>query len=391
MPALKPWYKVVSPREDLREGKPLDASEFAVHLDQVRDGRAPTDYQKPDRFFDRTYLTQNLLAFAAEVVRRLSGTKTETSSVFNLNTQFGGGKTHFLTLLYHLAIQGPKAERCNGVSRIVERSGVAKLPQAATAVFVGQKFDVLTGRGGDDGTPKRLTPWGEIAFQLSGPAGFDLVSKHDEQRIAPGGDVIAKFLPANKPSLILIDELLNYVSSGRKLGLAAQSYNFLQNLSEEVRGRDNVVLAVSIPASELEMNADDVSDFQRLDKLLDRLGKPVMMSAEAEASEISRRRLFEWDGALDKDAQKTVSAYAEWVVDHRQQVPSWFPVDQARDVFAAAYPFHPNTLSVFERKWQGLPRFQQTRGMLRARHRWMIRNFGRQRLSSSAKANLKAP
>jgi hypothetical protein len=375
MPALKPWYKVVSPREDLREGKPLDASEFAVHLDQVRDGRAPTDYQKPDRFFDRTYLTQNLLAFAAEVVRRLSGTKTETSSVFNLNTQFGGGKTHFLTLLYHLAIQGPKAERCNGVSRIVERSGVAKLPQAATAVFVGQKFDVLTGRGGDDGTPKRLTPWGEIAFQLSGPAGFDLVSKHDEQRIAPGGDVIAKFLPANKPSLILIDELLNYVSSGRKLGLAAQSYNFLQNLSEEVRGRDNVVLAVSIPASELEMNADDVSDFQRLDKLLDRLGKPVMMSAEAEASEIIRRRLFEWDGALDKDAQKTVSAYAEWVVDHRQQVPSWFPVDQARDVFAAAYPFHPNTLSVFERKWQGLPRFQQTRGMLRLLALWVSRAY----------------
>ena len=71
--ALKPWYKVVTPREDLREGKPLDASEFAVHLDQVRDGRAPTDYQKPERFFDRTYLTQNLLDLSAEVVRRLSG------------------------------------------------------------------------------------------------------------------------------------------------------------------------------------------------------------------------------------------------------------------------------------------------------------------------------
>jgi len=109
--ALKPWYKIVTPREDLREGKPLDASEFAVHLDQVRDGRAPTDYQQPERFFDRTYLTQNLLAFAAEVVRRLSGTKTETSAVFNLNTQFGGGKTHFLTLLYHLAGHGVKAER----------------------------------------------------------------------------------------------------------------------------------------------------------------------------------------------------------------------------------------------------------------------------------------
>lgn len=95
------------PREDLREGRPLDASEFAVHLDQVRDGRAPTDYQKPERFFDRTYLTRNMTALSGEVVRRLSGIQTETSAVFNLTTQFGGGKTHFLTLLYHLARTGP--------------------------------------------------------------------------------------------------------------------------------------------------------------------------------------------------------------------------------------------------------------------------------------------
>lgn len=373
--ALKPWYRVVSPREDLREGKPLDASEFAVHLDKVRDGQAPTDYQKPERFFDRTYLTQNLLAFTAEVVRRLAGVKTETSSVFNLNTQFGGGKTHFLTLLFHLATHGPEAERWNGVPLILKRASVGQVVRAATAVFVGQKFDVLTGRGGDDGTPRRITPWGEIAFQLGGKEAFALVAQHDEQRIAPGGDVIDKFLPRNKPCLILIDELMNFVSTGRKLGMAAQTYNFLQNLSEEVRGRDNVVLAVSIPASELEMNADDVADFQRLDKLLDRLGKAVLMSAEAEASEIIRRRLFDWDGVLDNDAKKTVAAYAEWVVDHRQQVPSWFPVDHARETFEAAYPFHPLTLSVFERKWQALPRFQQTRGILRLLALWVSRAY----------------
>ena len=71
--AVKPWYKVVTPREDLREGKPLDASEFAVHLDQVREGHAPADYQKPERFFERTYLTKNLASLASEVIRRLSG------------------------------------------------------------------------------------------------------------------------------------------------------------------------------------------------------------------------------------------------------------------------------------------------------------------------------
>src|SRR5260370_40391464 len=158
MPALKRWYRVVTPREDLREGRPLDASEFAVHLDQVRDGRAPTDYQKPERFFERTYLTQNLTALSAEVVRRLSGIHTETSAVFNLTTQFGGGKTHFLTLLYHLARKGPGSERWAGVQSLLDRTGVPTVPKAATAVFVGTEFDCITGRGGSDGTPLRKTP-----------------------------------------------------------------------------------------------------------------------------------------------------------------------------------------------------------------------------------------
>ncbi len=103
---LKPWYKVMNPREDLREGKPLDASEFAGHLDGVREGKAPADYQQPHRFFARTCLTKNLVALASEVIRRLSGERSETHAVFNLATQFGGGKAHALKLLYHLANGG---------------------------------------------------------------------------------------------------------------------------------------------------------------------------------------------------------------------------------------------------------------------------------------------
>src|ERR1041384_6535355 len=113
--ALKPWYKVVTPREDLREGKPLDAAEFAVHLDQVREGRAPADYQKPEQVFARTHLPKTLTDLAAEVIRRLSGEKTQTSAVFNMATQFGGGKTHALTLLYHLAKHGPESNNWLGV------------------------------------------------------------------------------------------------------------------------------------------------------------------------------------------------------------------------------------------------------------------------------------
>lgn len=378
--ALKPWYKVVTPREDLRDGKPLDASEFAVHLDQVRDGRAPAVYQDPERFLERTFLTKGLTGVAAEVLRRLSGEKTETSAVFNMTTQFGGGKTHSLTLLYHLANNGPKAKDWHGVPRLLQVAGLKTVPSAKVAAFVGTEFDPIAGRGGSDGTPVRKTPWGEIAFQIGGEKALAVLTEHENQGVAPGGDVIRTFLPKDQPVLILMDELMNFVSRSRKSGMAAQLYSFLHNLSEEARGRDNMVLAVSIPASELEMSADDQSDYERFKKLLDRVGKAVIMSAESETSEIIRRRLFEWDDnavssdgrvLLNRDALASCNEFGDWVKDHRQQVPEQFPFDTAREAFAATYPFHPSVLSVFERKWQGLPRFQQTRGILRLLALWV--------------------
>ncbi len=372
--SLKPWYKVVTPREDLREGKPLDAAEFAVHLDQVREGRAPDDYKVPERFFERTYLTQGLKSFSAEVIRRLSGEKTETSAIFHMITQFGGGKTHGLTLLYHLTKHGPASEKWSGVRRILETAGTSSIPKAATAVFVGTEFDTIKGRGGDDGTPLRKTPWGEIAFQLGGEKAFSVVAEHDLQMTAPAGDVIRKFLPKEKPCLILIDELVNFLSRNRKSGMAGQLYNFIQNLCEQARGVDRVVLCVSIPSMLIEMTSDDIADFERYSKMLERLGKAVILSAEGETSEIIRRRLFEWGGIPD-DAKKAASAFSEWIVEHRHQVPQWFPIDQAREAFLDTYPFHPMVLSVFERKWQGLPRFQRTRGILRLLALWVSKAY----------------
>ena len=289
-----------------------------------------------------------------------------------------------MTLLYHLAKQGPAANKLAGVATLLAKAGIAGVPKADAAVFVGTEFDSISGRGGNDGTPLRKTPWGEIAWQLGGAKAFAIVAEHDKKGEAPGGEVIRQFLPKDKPSLILMDELMNYVSRNRKSGLGGQLYNFLQNLSEVARSRDNVVLAVSIPASELEMTAEDQSDFERFKKVLDRLGKAIVMSSDAETSEIIRRRLFEWDERavtsegkvmLPKEAMETCVEYADWVVEHRQQLPSQFNVDGAREAFVATYPFHPAVISVFERKWQALPRFQQTRGVLRLLALWVSRAY----------------
>ncbi|OAB62772.1 AAA family ATPase [Leptolyngbya valderiana BDU 20041] len=382
---LTPWYKLdgIQPRRDLREGKGLDMADFAVHLDQVRDGRAPADYTNPEQFFDRTYLTQSLTNFAAQVLRRLSGRTDETNAVYNLATQFGGGKTHALTLLYHLARHGAAANSWTGVSQLLKHAEIDSVPQAAVATFVGVEFDSLSGRGGDDNTPKRRTPWGEIAWQLGGRETFAAVAEHDEKFMAPKGDVIRRMFPENRPCLILMDEILNYVSGYRKQKWGNQLYNFIQALSETVRGQKNVVLVVSIPASEIEYTDADEADEQRFKKVLDRVGEAVSMSAESETTEIIRRRLFEWDDLavnakgrllLPKDAVKTCKAYADWVKHHHQLLGD-FPVNRAQERFEETYPFHPSIFDVFERKWQAIPRFQRTRGVLRMLALWVSHTY----------------
>jgi hypothetical protein len=380
MPPLKPWYKVISPREDLRENRPLDASEFAVHLGHVREGIAPPDYQDAKRFFDRTFLTKNLSNLAVEVLRRLSGVQVETNAIFNMSTQFGGGKTHALTLLYHLTTSGNAVRNYTGTTELLDKANIRNIPDCKTAVFVGTEFDAITGRGGNDGTPKRCTPWGEIAWQIGGVDTFAFVADHDANLIAPGGDVLKKIFPENCSSLILMDEIMNYISrSNNTKNIRGQFNNFLQNLSEFARSRSNLVLAISVPASQFEMNSEEQIEFERIKKILDRLGKPVIMSVEEETSEIIRRRLFEWGqwDDLKKDAKTTAKQYADWIVQHREEIPQWFPIDHAVKAFEATYPFHPSVISVFERKWQSIPRFQRTRGVLRLLALWVADAFQR--------------
>jgi len=371
MAKLKPWYDVVELREDLRENRPLDASEFAIHLDQIRDGRAHKDYTDPQRFFDRTYVTGSLLDLASQVVRRLSGIQLETSAVFNMATQFGGGKSHSLTALYHLAKNGDKAKAWAGVDRILRKGEVKSVPEAAVAVFMGKEFDSLQGRGGGD-EPVRKTPWGEIAWQLGGAKSLAVLEQHEREFIEPKGDAIRAMLPKDRPVLILMDEIISYVSTYRKKGYGDRFYNFLDCLAETARGEKNVAVVVSIPASELEYTSDDEADEARFKKMLDRLGKAIMMSADNEMGEIIRRRLFAWHG-LSEEAKRTATAYADWTIENAQ-VLTGIDAETTRDRFMAAYPFHPSVLSVFERKWQSVPGFQRTRGVLRLLALWVAHN-----------------
>lgn len=239
---MEPWYKVVTPRKELREGRSLDPSEFAVHLDQIVNGTAPEDYREPAKFFARTYFASALVEHCGMVVRRLVGETANTAPVLSLITQFGDGKTHTLATLYHLVNAGPQAGECPGIPELLAKIGLREVPKAQVAVFVGNAWDAEEGRE---------TPWIDIAWQLAGDAGRRVLGKGG--RTSPPGTAHLQqlFQLVNEPILILFDETLNYI--GRCPHQADGFHSFVQNLTSALTATERAVGLLSLPASPTEM------------------------------------------------------------------------------------------------------------------------------------------
>lgn len=367
---MDPWYKHVSPRKEVREGRSFSPDEFAIALEQVLAGTAPDDYKRPEQFFSRTVFTAALTEHAGMVLRRLSGETANTSPVLTLITQFGGGKTHTLTALYHLASAGPRALDLPGISELLKAAELAAAPAARVGVFVGNAWDPQ---------PGRETPWIDLAHQIAGDSGVEALGSA-AATIPPGTEALGRvFTAANAPVLVLLDEVLNFINRHR--GMADAFLSFIQNLTVATTGTTRAAAVISLPRSQVEMTDADQVWQDRITKVVRRVARDLFANDEAEISEVIRRRLFEEIG--DERTRKRVAReYADWCFERRHQLPpEWTAVDtasteaKARDFlrgwFEACYPFHPATLSVFQRKWRALAQFQQTRGTLAMLAQWI--------------------
>src|SRR5437899_5971298 len=367
---MEPWYKVATPRKEVREGRSFNPNEFAIALEQVVAGTAPEDYRDAAQFFARTCFTRALREHAGMVLRRLSGRNENTAPVLTLITQFGGGKTHTLTTLYHLATNGEAAASYPGVAERVRGAGVSPVPKASVAVFVGNAWDPQ---------PARETPWIDIARQLSGDMGVEALGPA-ARTTPPGTEAIARvFQAAGAPVLLLFDEVLNYLNRHR--GSADSFLSFIQNLTVATTGTSHGACVVSLPRSQVEMTEWDQEWQERISKVVRRVAKDLIANDETEISEVVRRRLFQ-DLGSEKIRRNVARAFGDWCFERRAQLPpEWTAVDtsateaKAREFlcsrFEACYPFHPATLSVFQRKWQALPQYQQTRGTLAMLAQWI--------------------
>ena len=375
---LKPWREVVTPHKDVASGR-YQQAEFAADLWQVHLGEGTDEYKKPVEFFRRTYLTESLKHMLVGAVQRLSGQGGDP--VVQLQTNFGGGKTHSMLALYHL-FSGTTPSELLGIDAVLKDAGTNKLPTAKRVVLVGNKISPGNPVKKSDGTMIR-TLWGELAWQLGGKRAFERVRADDEKATSPG-DVLRELFIEYGPCLILIDEWVAYArqlhdQSDLPAGGFETQFSFAQVLTESAKLAKNCLLVISLPASDTggspHTQADDVEvGGQRGREALDRLRNVVgrvesswrPASAE-EGFEIVRRRLFEplADQALFKDRDVVARAFADlYRTQHPEFPPECHDADYEKRI-KAAYPIHPEIFDRLYTDWSTLVKFQRTRGVLR--------------------------
>jgi predicted AAA+ superfamily ATPase len=363
---LKPWREVVTPHRDVASGE-YQQAEFAADLHQVWCGEAEDEYGKPEEFFRRTFLTQGLRDLLLNAAKRLRGEGGDP--VVQLQTNFGGGKTHSLIGLYHLA-GGHEPATLPGVEEMLAESGVGAPPQARRVVLVGQQIDPGSPRQKDDGTLVR-TLWGELAWQLGGAEGYALVATADESRTNPG-DRLITLLDRYSPCLILIDE---WVAYARQLydrdDLAGGSFDtqmtFAQALSDAAKRVKDSMLIVSIPASDIEVGGQAGKEaLTRLSNVIFRQEASWKPASPEEGFEIVRRRLFdEVPAELQRERDAVVNAFADLYQRQAADFPLGVKEGDYRRRMESAYPIHPELFDKLFEDWSTLEKFQRTRGVLR--------------------------
>lgn len=362
--SLKPWREIARPHKDVLEGT-FKQSEFAADISQVASGTASDEYQDAEKFFSRTYITEGMRLLLISVAQRLAGQGGDP--VVQLQTAFGGGKTHTMLAVLHLATRQVGIDKLEGVAPILVEAGIPDLPKARVAVIDGIKLSPSQPQRRGSVTANTL--WGELAWQLLGDDGYAMVAESDLDGTSPGKEVLTELIKKASPCVILIDELVAFIrqleiGKNFKAGTFDSNLSFVQGLTEAMKAVPNAILLASLPESELEvggtMGQRALNSLEKYFARVESVWKPV---ASEEAFEIVRRRLFESAG--DRAEVEGISRqFSDFYRAHSDK----FPVETQSNVYferlCQSYPIHPEIFDRLYEDWSTLDKFQRTRGVL---------------------------
>ena len=363
--SLKPWREVIVPHPDVLKGT-FQQSEFAADLTAVRTGRATPEYGDAKSFYERTFITEGMGKLLTQVAQRLNGKGGEP--VIQLQTSFGGGKTHTMLAVYHLANRQCALGDLSGIPALLDHAGVMDVPTAKVAVLDGTAH--APGQAWKQGKQAIHTLWGEMAWQLGGAEGFALVQEADANGTSPGKDVLCTLLTQFAPCVVLLDELVVYIrqfveSQALSGGTYDSNLSFIQSLTEAAKLVPNAVVLASLPESNSQAGGPrGVAALQSLEAVFNRVQALWKTVAPEEAFEIVRRRLFE--SIRDAKARDLVCrAFADAYVAEGAKVPQETQEARYFDRMMQSYPIHPEVFTQLYEEWTTIDGFQRTRGVLK--------------------------
>ncbi len=364
---LRPWREIVTPHPDVASGRYLQA-EFAADLWQVYMGEGADEYRDPTHFFERTFLTDGLRRLLIGALRRLAGQPGDP--VIELQTNFGGGKTHSMLALYHL-FSGMPVTRLPGVEALAREAETGPATGVCRAVLVGNKISPGQPSRKPDGTVVH-TLWGELAWQLGRAEGYAEVAEDDRRATNPG-DALRRLFNRYAPCLILVDEWVAYARQlHERADLPGGSFDthftFAQTLTEAAKSADRTLLVVSMPASDIEVGGDrGRTALDRLKNAIGRVESPWRPASTEEGFEIVRRRLFQpvTDPVAFAARDAVIDAFGRLYREQAQEFPPDCREAAYERRMTAAYPIHPELFDRLYTEWSSLDQFQRTRGVLR--------------------------
>ena len=385
MTTLKPWIKVVEPHVDVMQGTSTQ-SDYAVDLSQVVNGKMiGSQYTNPALFFQKTFITEGMKSLLGDVIRRLNGKGGEP--VIQLQTGFGGGKTHSLLAVYHMVhSNGIPTRDLMGLEAVLEEAGCSSVPQANFAVIDGTDLAPAQPEVKEGCTLNTI--WGRLAWSLGGKEAYNLLRKSDEEHTSPGKGILIELLNRFSPCVVLVDELVAYFrqlpeNNVLPSGSFGTNLSFIQSLTEAVKSCPTAILLASLPESEAEAgDTKGERTIQILGKVFGRVHSLWKTAGVEESFEIVRRRLFQsmtQTQLSDRDA--VCEAYFTLYEKDKEHFPAITQESHYLERLKKSYPFHPELFDLLYEYWAQLEDFQKTRGVLKllssvAYHLWKDHSSG---------------
>ncbi len=359
----KPWRDVAPPHPDVMAARFVEA-EFAADLSTVARGEGAETYLDPREFFRITFMTGGLRKVLQGAIERLAGKGGDP--VIGLQTSFGGGKTHTMLALYHLA-SAKNPETLPGMADIFKDAGVTTLPiRSKPVVFVGTAAGANQPIVVNGGARSVKSLWGKIAYDLGGWKTYETIKESDEKRTNPGSEAMIAILKQASPCLILVDEVVAYARNLE--GVPYDGFvSFFQSLTEAAKSVPGVLVVGSLPDSGAEVGDQrGRAALLALEKVFGRVQSAWTPAQGTETFEIIRRRLFqELDDEGSRAREQAVKAFMSFYRNNKGEFPTDATERGYEAQLLAAYPVHPELFRMLQTDWASLEKFQRTRGVLK--------------------------